>query len=80
MKWVSRCPICGGELAEDFVEKLLRGGRNVASVKVKARVCRKCGEIVYDAVTIQRFQAIREKLERNDVADFSLLGKAYAVK
>jgi len=63
MKWVSRCPICGGELAEDIVEKLLRGGGNVASIKVEARVCRKCGEIVYDAATVQKLQVIREKLE-----------------
>lgn len=63
MKWVSRCPICGGELAEDTVEKLLRGGRNVAANRVKAVVCRKCGEIVYDAATVQKFQAIRDKLE-----------------
>lgn len=80
MKWINRCSICGGELAEDIVGKLLRGGGNVASIKVKARVCRKCGDIVYDATTIQKFQAIRETQERNDVADFSLLGKAYAVK
>lgn len=79
MKWVSRCPTCGGELTKETVEKLLRGGNNVAALKVEARVCHKCGEIVYDIATIQKFQEIREKLEREDVADFSPLGKAYAV-
>jgi len=77
MRWISRCPTCGGELTEETVEKLLRGGDNVASVKVEARVCHKCGEIVYDAPTIQRFQEIREELERNDVDEFSPLGKVY---
>ncbi|OGF57182.1 MAG: YgiT-type zinc finger domain-containing protein [Candidatus Fraserbacteria bacterium RBG_16_55_9] len=79
MKLISRCPICGGQLMKEDVEKLLRGGSNVASIEVRAGVCHKCGEIVYDAVTVRKFQEIREKLEQNEVADFSLLGKAYVV-
>ena len=79
MKLISRCPICGGQLTKEAVEKLLRGGSNVASIKVRAGVCHKCGEILYDALSVRKFQEIREKLERNDVAGFSLLGKAYAV-
>jgi YgiT-type zinc finger domain-containing protein len=34
-----RCPVCGGEIVEKEVEKLLRGGVNTAVVKVHADVC-----------------------------------------
>lgn len=79
MKWISQCPTCAGELTAEIVEKLLRGGNNIASIKVEAMVCHKCGEIVYDAATIRKLQKIREKLAQNQVADFALLGQAYAV-
>jgi len=33
-----KCPVCGGDMTEKEVEKLLRGGENVAVLKVKAEV------------------------------------------
>jgi YgiT-type zinc finger domain-containing protein len=39
MKPFERCPVCGGELENKLVEKLLRGGDNIVSVKVSAEVC-----------------------------------------
>jgi YgiT-type zinc finger domain-containing protein len=39
-----KCPICGGELIEKEVEKVLKGGANTAILKVKAEVCLHCGE------------------------------------
>ncbi|GJQ57929.1 MAG: YgiT-type zinc finger protein [Candidatus Scalindua sp. AMX11] len=42
-----KCPICGGELEEKIVEKLLRGGDNTAGLKVQAEVCLHCGERLY---------------------------------
>ena len=33
MKPFEKCPVCGGELIETEVEKLLRGGNNFATVK-----------------------------------------------
>ena len=79
MKPFDKCPVCGGELAEREVEKLLRGGVHTAVVKVHAEVCLHCGERLYSAETVKRFEQIRQKLERQDVADFQLLGQTYQV-
>ena len=79
MKPFDRCPVCGGELVEKEVEKLLKGGVHTAVVKVQAEVCLHCGERLYSAETVKRFEQIRQKLERQDVADFQLLGQTYQV-
>ncbi len=47
MQRVDKYPVCGGELVEKEVEKLLRGGVNTAVVKVGAEVCLHCGERFY---------------------------------
>ena len=64
-----KCPICGGEMVEKEVEKLLRGGNNTAVIQLQAEVCLKCGERLYSAETVKRFEQIRDKLERVDVDD-----------
>ena len=79
MKPFDRCPVCGGDLVDKEVEKLLRGGRHTAVIRVQAEVCLKCGERLYTADTVRRFEQIRQKLERQDVADFQLLGQTYQV-
>jgi YgiT-type zinc finger domain-containing protein len=76
----AKCPICGGELVEKEVEKLLRGGIHTAMLKVRAEVCRHCGERLYDAETVERFEQIRVKLEQDETADYELMGKSYQVK
>ncbi|MCC9076735.1 YgiT-type zinc finger protein [Litorilinea aerophila] len=38
MKPFHKCPVCGGELVEKEVEKLLRGGKHTAVIKVRAEV------------------------------------------
>ena len=73
------CPICKGEVVEKEVEKLLRGGKNTAVVKVKAEVCLHCGERLYSKETVSHFEQIRSKLERQEVSDFELLGQSYQV-
>jgi len=75
-----KCPICNGEVVEKEVEKLLRGGNNTAVVKVKAEVCLHCGERLYSKSTINRFQEIRSKLERQGISEFELLGKSFKVE
>ena len=40
---LARCPVCGGELLEKEVEKLLRGGNHTAIVRVRAEVCLRAG-------------------------------------
>jgi YgiT-type zinc finger domain-containing protein len=73
------CPICKGEVVEKEVEKLLRGGKNTAVLKVKAEVCLHCGERLYSKETVSHFEQIRLKLERQEVSDFELLGQSYQV-
>jgi len=74
-----KCPVCGGEMMEKEVEKLLRGGIHTAVVRARAEVCLKCGERLYSAGTIRRFEQIRAKLERQEVADFQPLGRSFQV-
>lgn len=75
----SKCPICGGELVEKGVEKLLRGGKNTAVLTVRAEVCLHCGERLYSAETVKRFEQIRAKLERQEVSEFQPLGQTFQV-
>ncbi len=75
----SKCPVCGGELVEKEVEKLLRGGVNTALLKVPAEVCLHCGERLYSQETVRRFETIRAKLERQEVEDFQPIGQSFQV-
>lgn len=77
MELVSRCPICGTELSVETVEKLLRGGQHMASVTAQAGVCHKCGEMIFDSDTVERFEKLRKQLNNNDVTDLTLMGNAY---
>ncbi len=74
-----KCPICGGELVEKEVEKLLRGGVHTAIIKVKADVCLHCGERLYSQETVKLFEEIRRKLERKEVANFQPIGQSFQV-
>ncbi len=74
-----RCPVCGGEVVRKEVEKLLRGGRNPAIVKVQAEVCLHCGERMYDKETTSFFEQIRAKLACEEVSDFRPLGQSFQV-
>ncbi len=75
----NKCPLCGSEVIEKDVEKLLRGGNNTAVVKVKAEVCLHCGERMYSKEIITFFEEIKLKLEKHDVSDFQLLGQSYQI-
>jgi YgiT-type zinc finger domain-containing protein len=79
MKPFAKCPVCGGELMEKEVEKLLRGGVNTAVIKVKADVCLRCGERLYSEETVKHFEEIRRKLEQDDVSTFRRLGQSFQV-
>lgn len=74
-----RCPVCGGELVEKTVEKLLRGGNHTAVIQVQAEVCLHCGERLYSAATVRRFEEIRAKLERQELGEFQPLGRSFKV-
>ncbi len=79
MRPFEKCPVCGGELIEKDVEKLLRGGVNTAIIRVKAEVCLHCGERLYSQETVKRFDEIRKKLERKEVANFQPIGQSFQV-
>lgn len=79
MKPFEKCPICGSEMVEQEVEKLLRGGKNTAMVKVRAEVCLHCGERLYSQETVQIFEQIRTKLAREETKEYHHLGKSYQV-
>ena len=75
-----KCPICGGDVVEKEVEKLLKGGTNTATLKLKAEVCLRCGERLYSQEAIQRFEEIRRKLEQKDTKDFEAIGQLFNVR
>ena len=79
MKPFGKCPICGGELVEREVEKLLRGGSHIAVMKATAEVCLGCGERLYSQETVRRFEEIRRKLEREEVSAMQPLGRSFQV-
>ena len=77
MKLFEKCPVCGSEVVEKEVEKLLRGGKNTAVVRVTAEVCLHCGERLYSPDTVTRFEKIRRKLLENDVEGFVPIGRTF---
>jgi YgiT-type zinc finger domain-containing protein len=74
-----KCPVCGGEVIEKEVEKLLRGGNNTAIVKVKAEVCLHCGERLYSQETIKKFEEVRKRLEKKETEGYIPVGQSYIV-
>lgn len=79
MKPFTNCPVCGGELAQKRVEKLLRGGRDTASIKVPADVCLHCGERLYDERVVKAFEEIRGKLRQRQFSQLQSLGQSFSV-
>lgn len=75
----NKCPVCGGEMVEKKVEKLLRGGIHVAALVLNAEVCLKCGERLYTPDAVKRFEQIRAKLARQEVDEFSPLGQSFQI-
>ena len=74
-----KCPVCGGEMVEKEVEKLLRGGVHTAVLKVCAEVCLHCGERLYSQETVRRFEEIRNKLERQETDGLQPMGLSFQV-
>jgi YgiT-type zinc finger domain-containing protein len=75
----AKCPVCGGELVEKRVEKLLRGGAHTAVMTVEAEVCLSCGERLYAEATLRRFEEVREKLSRQQTDEFKPIGQSFQV-
>ena len=80
MKYLNeKCAVCGGELVEKKVEKLLRGGTNMASVEVDAELCLRCGERFYTPQVVELFEKIEYELEKNDIHNFIAMGRAFRI-
>ncbi len=79
MKLFKKCHLCGGEVVEKEVEKLLKGDGNTAIVKIKAEVCLHCGERLYAPDVIAKFDDVRKKLKEGKIKDFKEIGKSYHV-
>ena len=80
MKKFEQCPICGGDLENKQVEKLLRGGENIVSIKVTAEVCLHCGEKIYTEDIIKLFESVRNKLKKHEFSHFKTLGQSFTIK
>jgi YgiT-type zinc finger domain-containing protein len=80
MKSFEKCPICGNEMAEKEVEKLLRGGKDTAVIVVKADVCLHCGERLYSQETVKKFEDIRAKLHRHETKEYQEIGISYQAR
>ncbi len=74
-----KCPVCGGELKEKVVEKILHGGNHTAILQVTAEVCLHCGERLYDEEVVRLFEKIRNKLKRQDLIGFDPSGQTFTV-
>jgi len=74
-----KCPVCGGELVEKEVEKVLWDGVHAAILTVPAEVCLHCGERLYSQETVRRFEHIRSQLERQETTEFQPVGLAFQV-
>ncbi|MCJ7501742.1 MAG: YgiT-type zinc finger protein [Acidobacteriia bacterium] len=74
-----RCPICGGEMVDKELEKLLRGGKHTALLRLRAEVCLHCGERLYSQEDVRRFEEIRVKLERQEISEFQPMGQSFQV-
>ena len=74
-----KCPVCGNDLEEKKVEKLLRGGSHTVSMKVSAEVCLHCGERLYSEEVVRSFEEIRNKLKKQDFSNFRNLGHSFTV-
>ena len=46
---------------------------------VQAEVCLQCGERLYTQDTVQRFEDIRAKLERQETQEFQQVGQSFRV-
>lgn len=76
----TKCPVCGGEIKQKRVEKILKGGNNTAVLMVTAEVCLHCGERLYSKEIINLFEEIRKKLEKQEVSEFKVLGKSFQIQ
>lgn len=75
------CYVCGNDDAYELrdLDEPITVGQNTAIVRIRAAVCRYCGERVMDLPTRARMEQVRERLARSDVDGFEPVGVTYRV-
>ena len=79
MKPFAKCPQCGNKLVFKRIDKVLRGGNDTAVVTVRAEVCLHCGERLFSADIVKKFEAIRGRLKRRETRGFEVVGQTFKV-
>ena len=74
-----KCVNCCGDVVEENVDVLLRGGGDVAVVSVAAGVCQRCGERYYDLDTARKLDEVQLKLKRRETTGLKPIGRSYEV-
>ena len=74
MKPFEKCPVCGGELENQPVEKRLGGVKKPVIMKVCADVCQQCGEALYTQEQIHSFESIRAEQKKALLGHYSASG------
>jgi YgiT-type zinc finger domain-containing protein len=72
------CPVCGGLVVIRQVQKLVSGGNDVAALNLRAGVCTKCGERLYDVETHRQIEVVRNNLLKKDYGALRKVGSVYA--
>jgi YgiT-type zinc finger domain-containing protein len=76
---IEKCLVCGGEVKNMVVDKILHGGNHTAVLQIHAEVCLHCGERLYTEEVVRLFEKIRNKLKRQDLSGFDPSGQAFTV-
>ncbi len=77
---LDKCPRCGfDDVIEKNVDKVILGSEDVAVITVPAEVCLHCGERLYNADTVLRFDLVRKKLASREVEGFQPVGRYFRV-
>jgi len=81
MTGASKCPLCGGSLAADReVERVVREGRDVALVMVRADVCQDCGDVLLLPGMAERLVVAKDALRRGMPPDAVVVGRVYDLR
>jgi len=76
---LSRCARCGSSDLEDKeIEKLIRGGDDVAALRVHATVCHHCGERYLPLDAVRALDQARKDLAEGKLTRFRTLGHVVA--
>ena len=75
---VSKCPTCGSDrLYEKTIDHIVKGGTNTVFVEVCVESCEKCGEVLFTPDQLKLFEKVKNKLEHNQIDDFTPIGKNF---